>query len=177
MAITPDTDLYLLKCPIESDQRNQLTFASRAAQQAYFSGLPKIALENYSYQRKDNVIRVSQHIDDIMGYNYVMYQNKNYSNRWFYAFVTGMSYVSDKCTHVYIKTDVYQTWAMDITAKACYVEREHVNDDTVGAHTIPEGLDTGEYVCNGIDTIYYAKKEYWSGERVKAVNTHRSYYG
>ena len=156
MAITPDTDLYLLKCPIESDQRNQLTFATRAAQQSYFSSLPKIALENYSYQRKDNVIRVSQHIDDIMGYNYVMYQNKNYSNRWFYAFITGMTYVSDKCTHVSIKTDVYQTWAMNITAKACYVEREHVNDDTVGAHTIPEGLDTGEYVCNAVKDYIYA---------------------
>lgn len=161
MAITPDTDLYLLKCPIESDQRNQLTFATRAAQESYFSSLPKIALENYSYQRKDNIIRVSQHIDEIMGYNYVMYQNKNYSNRWFYAFITGMSYVSDHCTHISIKTDVYQTWAMDITAKACYVEREHVNDDTVGAHTIPEGLDTGEYICNDIQKIEFAKREYW----------------
>lgn len=162
MAITPDTDLYLLKCPIESDQRNQLTFATRAAQETYFKSLPKISLDNFSYQRKDSYIRVDHHIDEIMGYNYVMYQNKNYSNRWFYAFITRMEYVSDKCTNVYIKTDVYQTWAMDITAKACYVEREHVNDDTVGAHTIPEGLDTGEYICNGIDKVYYAKRDYWS---------------
>ena len=156
MAITPDTDLYLLKCPIESDQRNQLTFATRAAQETYFTSLPKISLDNFSYQLKDSYIRVARHIDEIMGYNYVMYQNKNYSNRWFYAFITGMTYVSDKCTNVYIKTDVYQTWALDITAKACYVEREHVNDDTVGAHTIPEGLDTGEYICNEVKDYIYA---------------------
>ena len=156
MAITPNTDLYLLKCPLESDQRNQLTFGSRSAQQTYFNGLPKLALEDFSYQRKDGYIRAPYHIDDIIGYNYVMYQNKNYSNRWFYAFITRMEYVSDKCTNIYIKTDVYQTWAMDITDKASYVEREHVNDDTIGANTIPEGLDTGEYVCNDVIDFIYA---------------------
>lgn len=161
MAIQPDTDLYLLKCPIESDQRNQLTFSTRSAQETYFKSLPKVSLEDFSYQRKDNYIRVPAHIDDIIGYNYVMYRNNNYTNRWFYAFISRMEYVSDKCTYVYIKTDVYQTWALDITTKACYVEREHVNDDTVGAHTIPEGLDTGEYICNGIEKVYYAKRQYW----------------
>ena len=155
MAIQPDTDLYLLKCPLESDQRNQLTFSTRTAQNNYFKSLPKVLLENYSYQRKDNYIRVPQHIDDIIGYNYVMYQNKNYTNRWFYAFITHMEYVNDQCTNVYIKTDVYQTWSMDISVKASYIEREHVNDDTVGANTIPEGLDTGEYICNDVlDFIY-----------------------
>ena len=155
MAIQPDTDVYLLKCPLESDQRNQLTFSTRSAQETYFKSLPKISLEQFSYQRKDNYIRVPQHIDEIIGYNYVMYRNNNYTNRWFYAFITNMEYVNDKLTNVYIKTDVYQTWAMDITAKASYVEREHVNDDTVGANTIPEGLDTGEYICNDVlDFIY-----------------------
>jgi hypothetical protein len=156
MAIQPDTDVYLLKCPIEQDQRNQLTFSTRAAQQTYFNSLPKIALDNFSYQRKDNIIRVPEHIDSIIGYNYVMYRNNNYTNRWFYAFITNMEYVNDNCTHVFIKTDVYQTWALDITNKACYVEREHVNDDTVGLHTIPEGLDTGEYVCNDVLDYIYA---------------------
>lgn len=151
MAIQPDTDVYLLKCPIEQDQRNQLTFSNRTAQQAYFSTLPKIALDNFSYQRKDNVIRVPQHIDSIIGYNYVMYCNNNYTNRWFYAFITNMEYVNDNCTHVYIKTDVYQTWGMDLTWKQCFIEREHVSDDTVGAHTLEEELPTGEYIVNAID--------------------------
>ena len=162
MAIQPDTDVYLLKCPLESDQRNQLTFSTRSAQETYFKSLPKILLDNFSYQRKDNYIRVPQHIDDIMGYTYVMYRNNNYTNRWFYAFITRMEYVNDQCTYVYIKTDVYQTWALDITVKASYVEREHVNDDTIGAHTIPEGLDTGEYICNGIETNTYAKNELYT---------------
>lgn len=168
MAIQPDTDLYLLKCPIESDQRNQLTFSTRSAQETYFKSLPKIALDDFSYQRKDNYIRVPAHIDDIIGYNYVMYKNKNYTSRWFYAFITRMEYVSDKCTNVYIKTDVYQTWALDISVKNCYVEREHVNDDTVGAHTIPEGLDTGEYICNDVIDYIYADPETVTGAAAAA---------
>lgn len=151
MAIQPDTDVYLLKCPLESDQRNQLTFSTRTAQNNYFKSLPKVLLENYSYQRKDNYIRVPQHIDDIIGYNYVMYQNKNYTNRWFYAFITNMEYVNDQCTNVYIKTDVYQTWGQDLTWKQCFIEREHVSDDTVGAHTLEEELPTGEYIVNSFD--------------------------
>lgn len=168
MAIQPDTDLYLLKCPIESDQRNQLTFATRSAQETYFKSLPKISLDNFSYQRKDSYIRVPAHIDSIIGYNYVMYQNNNYSNRWFYAFITNMEYVNDQCTNVYIKTDVYQTWAMDITDKVCYVEREHVNDDTVGLNTIPEGLDTGEYICNDVVEYIYADPETVTGAAAAA---------
>lgn len=151
MAIQPDTDVYLLKCPLESDQHNQLTFSTRSAQETYFKSLPKISLEQFSYQRKDNYIRVPEHIDNIIGYNYVMYRNNNYTNRWFYAFISDMEYVNDKLTNVYIKTDVYQTWADDLTWKQCFIEREHVSDDTVGAHTLEEELPTGEYIVNGVD--------------------------
>ena len=151
MAIQPDTDVYLLKCPLESDQRNQLTFSTRNAQETYFKSLPKILLDNFSYQRKDNYIRVPQHIDSIINYNYVMYRNNNYTNRWFFAYITNMEYVNDQCTNVYIKTDVYQTWAQDLSWGQCFIEREHVSDDTVGAHTLEEELPTGEYIVNSFD--------------------------
>lgn len=151
MAIQPDTDVYLIKCPLESDQSNQLTFSTRNAQETYFKSLPKISLEQFSYQRKDNYIRIPQHIDSIINYNYVMYKNNNYSNRWFYAFISDMEYINDQCTNVYIKTDVYQTWAQDLTWKQCFIEREHVSDDTVGAHTLEEDLPTGEYIVNSYD--------------------------
>ena len=42
-AITPQTELKLLKCPIESDNRNQMNFSNATAQYNYFNGLPKIA--------------------------------------------------------------------------------------------------------------------------------------
>ena len=89
-AITPQTELKLLKCPIESDNRNQLTFTNVTTQYNYFNSLPKITVDNFTYQRKDSVIRYPAHIDSILTYNYVMYQNEAYTNKWFYAFITDM---------------------------------------------------------------------------------------
>lgn len=142
-AITPQTELRLLKCPIESDNRNQLTFSSATAQYNYFNSLTHLTVDNFTYQRKDSVIRYPAHIDSILTYNYVMYQNEAYTNKWFYAFITGMEYVNDNMTLITIKTDVYQTWMFDIVWKKSFIEREHVNDDTLGKHTVPEGLEMG----------------------------------
>lgn len=148
--ITPNSDLILLKVPIEMDNNNQLTFANATAQYNYFNGLTgKKAFDNYTYLRKDNTIRVGALVDDLYGYNYVMYKNTNYSNKWFYAFITHMEYISDSVTALTIKTDTWQTWQFDLTFKKVLVEREHVNDDTIGKHTYPEDFELGEIKANG----------------------------
>ena len=153
-AITPQTELRLLKCPIESDNRNQLDFANATAQYNYFNNLPNLIVDNFTYQRKDSVIRYPAHIDSIITYNYVMYQNEAYTNKWFYAFITGMEYVNDNMTYIRIKTDVYQTWQFDLVWKRSFVEREHTDDDTIGNNTVPEQLETGEYICNSKETLF-----------------------
>ena len=151
-AITPQTELRLIKCPIESDNRNQLTFSDVTAQYNYFNSLPHLTVDNFTYQRKDNVIRYPAHIDSILTYNYVMYQNEAYTNKWFYAFITNMEYVNDNMTLITIKTDVYQTWQFDMVWKRSFIEREHTNDDTIGANTQPENLETGEFKINSVNT-------------------------
>lgn len=151
--ISPNTSVYLLKCPLELDNQHQLTFASRQAQHNYFMSLPKMEFDKFSYQRQDGVLRVEEHIDNLLEYNYVMYQNENYTDRWFYAYITGMEYVNDNCTFVSIKTDVMQTWFPDLTFKRCFVEREHVNNDTFGLHTLEENIPSGEFVCNNAYTM------------------------
>ena len=154
-AITPQTEVYLLKCPLELDNQNQLDFATQSAQETYFKSLPKLYLDEFSYQRKDSVIRVNYHIDSLLEYTYVMYRNDNYSNKWFYAFITDMEYINDNCTYVTIKTDVWQTWQFDLSWKKCFVAREHTNDDTRGSNLVPEPLETGEYVVNKEMDIRY----------------------
>lgn len=151
--IAPQTDVILLKVPLEIDNTNQLTFSNITAQYNYFNSLPKLTFDNFTYQRKDNTIRIPALIDDIIEYNYVMYRNEGFSNKWFYAFIDKMEYLNDSVTAVSIITDVWQTWQFDLTYKSTFVEREHVNNDTVGAHTIPEGLECGEYVINSSTTL------------------------
>ena len=148
--ITPNSDVILLHVPLEISDINQLTFANATAQYNYFNGLTsKKAFDKFTYQRKDHIIRIPDVIDNLYSYNYVMYRNTGYSNKWFYAFITDLTYVNDSVTDVTIKTDVWQTWQFDLTYKATFVEREHVNDDTIGLHTVPENLELGEYVLNG----------------------------
>lgn len=57
MLIAPNTDIFLLKCPLELSNKNQLTFENKQKQFEYFSNLEHIELENSTYQRKDNIIR------------------------------------------------------------------------------------------------------------------------
>lgn len=140
--------VYLLGVPLESDYKNTLYFTSEESQQSYFSSKTKFTFTDFSYQRKDNTIRVPKHVDSLYKCNYVMYQNTYYNNKWFYAFIKDMKYISDGMTEVTIETDVIQTWMFDYTIKESFVEREHVDDDEIGKHIIPEGLETGEYVCN-----------------------------
>lgn len=147
--ITPQTDVYLLKVPLEINDINQLTFSNATAQYNYFNGLPKLSVDNFTYQRKDGTIRYGANFDSLLNYNYVMYRNDAYSNKWFYAFITGMEYLNDNCTAISIKTDVWQTWQFDLTYKPVLIDREHTNNDAVGANTLPEGLELGEMVCNG----------------------------
>lgn len=149
MAVTPDSYVKLLKVPLELDNKNQLTFANVNAQYNYFNNLPNAIIgEHFTYQRKDSVIRFPANIDTLLGYNYVMYQNGNYANKWFYCFITDMKFLNDNVTEIYIKTDVFQTWQFDLTYKRCFVEREHTNNDSIGSNLVDEGLELGEYTCN-----------------------------
>lgn len=146
------TKVYLMNTLLEKDYAHTMYFSSEAAQRTWFQKRIQSAMTftDFSYQRKDHIIRVPKHIDSLFAakINYCMYQNTEYSNKWFYAFVTDMKYVDDGRTDVYIKTDCIQTWMFDITVKHSFVEREHAATDEPGDHTIDEGLELGEYVCN-----------------------------
>lgn len=148
MIIAPETEIYLLKAPLEADELHQLDFENETAQVNYFQSLPKLALMNATYQRENNVMYVKFNIEQIRNYNYVMYKNSQYSNKWFYAYIIGMTYEGNTVTGVRIKTDVFQTYLFDYSWRKSYVKRETVNDDTFGKHIIPEPLNYGDYILN-----------------------------
>ena len=151
ITVTPQGQVYICKTPLENDYKNQLTFATKIAQEKYFNSTIIKTLDNYTYIKKDNVIKVGINIDEIIDCNYLFYKNTGFSNKIYYCFITKMEYINENCTAITIETDCFQTWYFDIRYKKCFVEREHVNDDTIGTHTIPEGLETGDYVDQYVD--------------------------
>lgn len=99
-----------------------------------------------------------------------MYQNTNYSDKWFYAFITDMTYENNNTTRIYFNCDVWQTWQFDINFKPSFIEREMVNvsDDIPGNNLLPEGLEMGEITTGGtaefdelepVNIIAYSGKE------------------
>lgn len=142
------TKVHLLSIHLENDYKHTLFFESKSAQSTYFQGKIEHSFTDFTYQRKDNKIRIGVEYDTIFNCNYVMYQNTAYSNKWFYCFITDMKYISEGVTEIYIETDVIQTYMFDIEIKKSFIEREHTKDDSIGANTVPEGLEIGDYICN-----------------------------
>lgn len=153
MTITPQGQLYLCKTPLQNDYKNQLTFSNANAQMTYFNSKIQKTFDNYTYIKKDNSVKVGVNIDEIIDCNYLFYKNIGFTNKWYFCFITNMEYVNENCTLITFETDCYQTWLFQIEYKQSFVEREHVNDDTIGLHTVPENLETGEYIVNSSD--YY----------------------
>lgn len=151
MATMKMTNVRLCRAvPLDNTYTDTLTFASAAAQQAYFAGKTKVTAGNLSYQREGMQIRWDGDYNSIVDCNYLAYQNPNFSGKWFYAFITHIEYQNDNTSYIYFEVDAYQTFMFDVQIKGCFVEREHVADDTVGANLIDEGVALGDYVANAV---------------------------
>ncbi|MCQ2737298.1 MAG: hypothetical protein MJ224_01670 [archaeon] len=104
---------------------------------------------NYSFIRGEREsILVDVAYGDLVYANYIAFQNPNYSNKWFFAFIEDINYKSNSATEIFFTIDVWSTWFSNWTPARCFVIREHTNDDTIGANTLPEPLETGEFVVN-----------------------------
>lgn len=132
----PSGKILIGRVPFDNSYRHTLTFSSVSEQTSFMMGRMDSSLEKdtYTYVRMNNAIRVMFNAERLYTYDYVMYQNSNYGSKWFYAFIVGVNYVNENCTELVLELDVMQTWYFDYTLKSCFVEREHVADDTVGAH-------------------------------------------
>lgn len=146
MTVTPQGIVKLCQGVLENDYKNTLDFANLEAQSAYFETLVTKSYTDYYYMKKDGTITVGENIDNIINCNYLFYKNNGFTTKTYYCFITGMEYISENSTRISFVTDVYQTWLFDFSFKASFIEREHVNDDTIGLHTVPENLETGEYI-------------------------------
>lgn len=101
---------------------------------------------NYQFIRESNVIQIKAPYSQVCGANYMAFQNPDYSNKYFFAFIDDIKYLSENSTEIRYTIDVWTTWYDYWNAKACYVVREHVSDDTIGLHTVPENLETGDII-------------------------------
>lgn len=102
--------------------------------------------ENYSFLRNTGTIMAGFTYAQCLQANYIAFQNPDYSNKWFFAWIDDVIYKGDKNTEITFTVDAWSTWFDKWNKKVCFINRQHVNDDTIGLHTIPENLDVGEVI-------------------------------
>lgn len=118
---------------------------------------------DYQFLRPQNSIFVNFTYAECMQSNYIAFQNKDYSNKWFFAWIDEVIYQSESSCEIKYTIDSWSTWFDYWNAKTCFVSREHVSDDTVGKHTIPENLNIGQLVCDfaKVENIIGAESYFW----------------
>lgn len=151
----PDSKVYLGRVPFDASYKHTIWFASREDQTTQMLAHMTSAFsdDDYTFIREGAFIRVPVNADSLNGYNYCMYNN---GNKWYYNFITQIEYLNENTTAIHLERDVFQTWMFDYDKTACFVEREHVADDTRYAHTVPEPDMPIEYTYQNIQQNTYS---------------------
>ena len=105
-----------------------------------------------SFVRETREMDIKLPYGTVIQANYLAFQNPDYSNKWFFAFIDNVEFSSPNTTKITFSIDELATWFDDWTAKSCFVVREHTNTDVAGNNLIPESFELGEYVSNGAIT-------------------------
>lgn len=151
--VAPISQVRLMAVPFEIDYNHVIDFRSSAgsghpsAQTNYFLSLPSLQVYDFMYIRQNSSVKVPFPKDQIMNYNYCMYKNNEFSDKWFYAFITDVQYINPNTSEIFLSTDVFQTYYFDLSFKTSFIEREHQNRWTTSGQPIfnlvPENLDIG----------------------------------
>ncbi len=88
-------------------------------------------------ETRQDCIKVNASMESLYSANYIMYQNTNFGNRWFFAFVTDIKPINAAVCIIYFRVDEIATWYDKFTFLPSFVEREHTNNDTQGANIVP----------------------------------------
>lgn len=134
---------------IDKNYKNVLNYSENNMLELLLSNNHLVNQDNtYQFININNKIRVNFSYQDCLTANYIAFQNPNYSNKWFFAWIEHVEFKSQNCCEITYVVDAWSTWFGYWNQKPCYVIREHVNDDEIGLHTIPENLELGDYVLN-----------------------------
>lgn len=147
MIIVPNSTVWLCSgIPFDLGYRHTKLYSTKAAQFSDISTKAVLTVPNCTYIRNKRAIRVTCPYVTAYGVNYLIFKNTNFENKYFYAFVTGCNYVNNSVFEFTYELDVIQTWMFDYEMRHCFVEREHIANDYIGASRTPEDLEYGDLI-------------------------------
>lgn len=160
-SIAPNGQIrFLTNIPIDSNYENSLDFLTELEQRTYFLSQTPVHTQVGATRVRDGVISVNKLSDELLSANYLMFQNLNFSTKWFYAFITDIEYINNNMSYVYYQIDDIQTWMFDVQLTVCFVEREHTSSDKLFEHLIDEGINVSSYIYNQSSDTLKVYKNY-----------------
>lgn len=151
--VVPSGIIQLMKgVRLDNRYAHTIYFANTTAQNTYFTSKVTHTFSAQSYTRhNNNVVRIKVAADSVMDCTYMRFQNHS-NGKWYYAFINYVNYINENVTEIMFEIDVMQTWFFQTghDIKPCFVDREHVSDDTFGIYHAPETPKTEEYTYNWI---------------------------
>lgn len=140
---TPNSIVYFLNVPFSSNFHNVMLFKDKTSQENYFKSKAKFIINKCSYVREERgaYLLIEKPIDNMRNVNYVMYNNTNFTDRYFYAFIDRLEYKNEKVTKVILKGDVWQTWQFDFKLGKSFIERY---SDLENMNTLSDIVATGK---------------------------------
>ena len=133
---------------LNSKYEHSIYFPSVDAQREYFAGKAVKTFSAVSYVRRFWDLKVDADIEEARFWNYVYVINGQNPNDYQYYFINNIEYNNEHSVILKLELDVIQTYLDRCTLQPCFVERQHVTDDTIGANTVEEDLDLGSYTNN-----------------------------
>ena len=119
------------------------------------NGVYVASRDNYSFIRKNGNISVDFTYAQCVQCNYMAFQNPDYDNKWFFAWIDSVEYKGDRNVEISFTVDNWSTWYDLINWLPVFVEREHVNSDVVGANMVPEPVNSdATVVFNAQDVTF-----------------------
>lgn len=140
--------------PWDNNYKHLRLFNSESDAKSFVISKQKYTKTENAYISKSNTIMVDGYADQYRDCNYILFNNTDYTSKWYFAFITNVEYRADKTARITFEVDVFQTWFYSLQIQPCFVEREHVNDDTIGINTVPENIVMGDPVCSGSSNQY-----------------------
>lgn len=148
MAYIPPSGVIQLMKGVNLDNRYMHTiyFANDALQNTWFTTkVTNIFTNQYYTRHNENTIRIKIKSDSIADCTYMRFQNEP-NGKWYYAFITYVNYINENVTEVIYEIDVVQTWFIQGgTLLPCFIERQHVSDDTFGLNLEAEPVGSDCY--------------------------------
>ena len=170
----PNNIIYLLQnIPWDDNYSDVMWFSDDIEQQAFFTNNIYKSYTNCSYHRINaqvkggapkSAVRVPENAETLYTCNYLMFQNRSFGNKYFFAFIKEINYINPNMAEIVYELDHLQTWMFELEFHPSMILREHyINSSGVEplfANIQPEPFANVPALQTAQDNFYFDMTHY-----------------